>query len=114
VQFFSEWPWNAPLLFDQVDRDRIFDDYVAAPQVWRPFDAVYYREHTLGLPPNADLATHYMTEGWRQGRNPSAWFDTERYLAANSDVAAAGVNPLVHYLQYGRAEGRLAFPVGRP
>jgi hypothetical protein len=28
------------------------------------------------------------------------------YLASNPDVAEAGVNPLLHYLESGRAEGR--------
>ena len=35
-----------------------------------------------------------------------AAFDTQGYLAANPDVAAAGVNPLTHYLQFGIYEGR--------
>jgi hypothetical protein len=29
-----------------------------------------------------------------------------RYLALNSDVAAANVNPLYHYVVYGEKEGR--------
>ncbi len=33
-------------------------------------------------------------------------FDAAYYLAHNPDVAAAGVNPLQHYLQYGWHEGR--------
>ena len=44
--------------------------------------------------------------GWREGRDPSASFDTRGYLAANPDVAAAGVNPLDHYLMFGIFEGR--------
>jgi GT2 family glycosyltransferase/glycosyltransferase involved in cell wall biosynthesis len=36
----------------------------------------------------------------------SGLFDTEWYLAQNPDVAAAGTNPLVHYLRHGAAEGR--------
>ena len=44
--------------------------------------------------------------GWREGRDPSAGFDTQGYLAANPDVAAAGLNPLDHYLQCGVYEGR--------
>jgi hypothetical protein len=34
-------------------------------------------------------------------------FDPVFYLRAHPDVAAAGVDPLDHYLQYGRSEGRL-------
>jgi len=28
------------------------------------------------------------------------------YLQSNPDVAAAGVNPLLHYIQFGISEGR--------
>ena len=34
------------------------------------------------------------------------------YLAANPDVAAAHVNPLTHFLQFGSHEGRSAFADG--
>jgi serralysin len=44
--------------------------------------------------------------GWKEGRDPSAAFDTLGYLAANPDVAAAHVNPLDHYLNNGIYEGR--------
>lgn len=33
-------------------------------------------------------------------------FDPARYLALNPDVADAGVDPVGHYLEYGRREGR--------
>src|SRR5215831_3648929 len=36
----------------------------------------------------------------------SGLFDTDWYLAQNPDVASAGINPLVHYLRHGAAEGR--------
>lgn len=41
-------------------------------------------------------------------RGPEApvWFDPQLYLEANPDVAGAGVDPMQHYLQYGKAEGR--------
>ncbi|KXS36122.1 MAG: hypothetical protein AWU55_3034 [Halomonadaceae bacterium T82-2] len=53
---------------------------------------------------------HYLTWGWKEGRAPSAWFDSRAYLADNPDVAAAGVEPLGHYLQYGYSEGRVIVP----
>ncbi|QQC64177.1 phytanoyl-CoA dioxygenase family protein [Paraburkholderia ginsengisoli] len=37
-------------------------------------------------------------------------FDTVLYLEANPDVAAAGVDPVAHYLEYGRAENRRIRP----
>ncbi len=49
---------------------------------------------------------HFLEAGWREGHNPSAAFNTRGYLAANPDVAAAGVNPLLHFLAHGREEKR--------
>ena len=47
-----------------------------------------------------------MAFGWKEGRDPSAGFDTLGYLAVNPDVAAVQVNPLDHYLMHGIYEGR--------
>ncbi len=54
-----------------------------------------------------DPVTHYLSAGWREGRMPAPWFDTNHYLNANPDVRDAGVNPFWHYLLSGRTEGRL-------
>ena len=35
------------------------------------------------------------------GASPNGWFDSAGCLAHCADVAAAGVNPLDHYLQFG-------------
>ena len=43
------------------------------------------------------------------GYDPGPNFDTGLYLRHNPDVAAAGIDPLEHYLQSGRAEGRAAY-----
>jgi hypothetical protein len=53
-----------------------------------------------------DAEQHFSDYGWKEGRNPNAFFDTKGYLAAYADVAAAGINPLEHYLTYGWKEGR--------
>ncbi len=37
-------------------------------------------------------------------------FDDDWYLLSNRDVAAAGVNPLLHYVEHGRLEGRSPVP----
>ncbi|GJD97611.1 hypothetical protein OCOJLMKI_4844 [Methylobacterium iners] len=52
--------------------------------------------------------THYTQFGFREGRDPSAGFDSSAYLAAYSDVRAAGIDPMTHYLQFGLYEGRSA------
>ena len=49
---------------------------------------------------------HYLTDGWRAGAAPHPQFDGELYLQRHPDVRAAGVNPLEHYVRYGRSEGR--------
>src|SRR6185312_11761074 len=49
---------------------------------------------------------HFLTSGWREGRNPDAFFDVNYYLQQNPDVAAAGINPLLHYDASGFKEGR--------
>jgi serralysin len=46
------------------------------------------------------------------GRDPSVKFDTGAYLTAYPHVAAAGMNPLAHYLGFGAYEGRVTFADG--
>jgi glycosyltransferase involved in cell wall biosynthesis len=57
-----------------------------------------------------DPATHFMEQGWREGRRPNLYFDTAWYLAENPDVAASGVHPVLHYMSAGEAEGRTSSP----
>lgn len=57
-----------------------------------------------------DPSLHYLLEGAAQRLSPRPDFSTRHYLAANPDVAQAGVNPLLHYVRNGREEGRLAMP----
>jgi hypothetical protein len=54
----------------------------------------------------ADPLDHFLSHGWREGRDPSPRFSVSAYLETYPDIADAGVNPLVHYVQAGRAEGR--------
>lgn len=54
---------------------------------------------------------HFIRYGWKEGRNPSDYFNTNYYLNLYEDVRALGMNPLVHYLLYGKKEGRdINFP----
>ncbi|MGF1569124.1 MAG: glycosyltransferase [Nodosilinea sp.] len=53
-----------------------------------------------------DPATHYLSQGALEGRDPNPLFDSDWYLSKYPDVAAAGVNPLAHYFQPGASEGR--------
>lgn len=69
------------------------------------FDEKWYRSLVPNLPSEISAIIHYLLNG-RSGISPSRSFDAVWYLQHNPDVAAAGVNPLVHYLRDGRAEGR--------
>ena len=57
-----------------------------------------------------DSAAHYCRIGWKLGLDPNRDFSTRGYLKDYPDVAAANINPFVHYLTLGRAEGRVAQP----
>jgi len=48
-------------------------------------------------------------QSWRNVRLP-AGFDSAAYLAANPDVARAGMDAAAHYQQYGKNEGRSLKP----
>ncbi len=112
--------WDGTLELDEGDRHAIFSPPSAPipfPQWHDPavvsalFDAGFYSRAARDvLPDDADPLDHYCTVGWRRGLDPSAGFSTARYIASNADVAEAGMNPLLHYIEHGMAEGRS--PVG--
>jgi HAD superfamily hydrolase (TIGR01549 family) len=71
------------------------------------FDKAYYlRNNPDCRRADIDPLYHFMTFGWREGRNPSSKFDTNYYLAMNPDIRQTGYNPLLHYLRHGKEEGR--------
>ena len=45
-----------------------------------------------------------------QQRDPNRFFDNAWYQTHYRDVAASGMNPLLHYLQFGAAERRNPHP----
>jgi glycosyltransferase involved in cell wall biosynthesis len=78
------------------------------------FDTGFYLDgFAVGQRP-ADPVSHYLAEGWLQGRDPTPWFSTWHYLAQHADVAAAGMNPFLHYCVQGLNEGRALQKLGRP
>ncbi|MEM8577477.1 MAG: glycosyltransferase [Pseudomonadota bacterium] len=75
------------------------------------FDADYYLTHNEDVidtihQRGVDAFAHFMSDGWLEGRDPCAEFSTMYYLQANKDIADAGMNPFVHWVLHGEAEGR--------
>lgn len=80
------------------------------------FDPHWYASQVAGLDVQS-AARHYLSYGVTEGRQPSPHFDAIGYLASNPDVAAAGINPLLHWIRYGCSERRsspLIGPVPEP
>lgn len=77
------------------------------------FDSAWYKQQygaQIGL---VDPAMHFLRTGWRLGFDPSPHFLTRNYLDIYSDVRAADVNPLLHFLGSGLLEGRSPKPSPR-
>ena len=71
------------------------------------FDEDYYLTNYLDIKnANLDPLLHYLTQGWKEGRNPSPQFDTNYYLSHNPGLLQRNINPLIHYIQTGKAEGQ--------
>ena len=80
----------------------------ASPQL---FDEEFYRaRYGDTIPSGVDPVDDYLERGWTLGYDPSERFSTNYYLERNKDVAESGFNPLVHYVMYGREEGRRPIP----
>jgi hypothetical protein len=91
------------------------DTFIRQPQLSREdrqaiatqFDAAsYLRAYPDVAAAGVDPLEHFISHGWREGRNPNNDFDVVYYLTTYPDVAAAGINPLLHYIYAGSTEGR--------
>ena len=69
-------------------------------------DAFYLAMNKDVAEAGADPFSHFLTFGWREGRDPNSAFSIRRYVDLNADVKEAGANGFAHYLAHGRAEGR--------
>lgn len=83
-------------------------------QIEALFDETYYRAQISdGDEIGRDALGHYLLNWRDNGAAPCAEFDPAFYLARNPDIAAAGVDPFIHYATGGREEGRIgAHPIG--
>lgn len=83
---------------------------------FNPTEYVQLYKDLAGQGTGFNAWSHYVNFGVNEGRIPSAQFanfDAAKYLAANSDLSAAGLRTdaqaLDHYLTYGIKEGRVAY-----
>lgn len=74
------------------------------------FDEVFY---TRQWPDDERLIEdpigHFLHVGWHHNVDPCPQFCIQHYLSTYDDVKASAMNPLLHYIKYGKAEGRLPF-----
>jgi ADP-heptose:LPS heptosyltransferase len=90
------WPWAAP----QAPRS----DEIAASGL---FDLGWYVVHHPELESSPiHPIDHYLLEGAAKGFSPSSTLDFKAYQGADEQTMRLGINPLLHYIDYGRPEGR--------
>ncbi|MBQ6218262.1 MAG: glycosyltransferase [Methanosphaera sp.] len=71
------------------------------------FDVGYYiQQKPEILYGGVDVYLHYIYHGSNEGLKPSKNFDGVEYLKLNPDLKNIKLNPLIHYLLYGKAENR--------
>ena len=93
------------------DEGRIprFDQIEAVANALRPhFDEIFYRSQLPDLPDENDALVDYIINGRYNGADPAPDFSVESYLARYPDVVSASTDPYLHFVQFGRAEGRFA------
>jgi glycosyltransferase involved in cell wall biosynthesis len=71
-----------------------------------PYVSTAWLRAHMGERPS-DPLTAWLREWTELQLNPHPCIHLEAYLEENPDVAESGINPLVHWLMFGRAEGRL-------
>jgi len=70
------------------------------------FDEDYYAGTEQARSANLDPVVHYLCYGEAAHLPPGSHFDPTFYCQRYLDVAEQEVSPLLHYIRYGRSEGR--------
>ncbi len=84
------------------DPDKLQEDIALVRASGLFFEPWYRLRYMRPDSPYSDPVQHYLLEGHRAGCKPNPFFDGDHYLLRNTDVFEAGLNPLLHYLRYGR------------
>jgi len=72
------------------------------------FDEEFYHKNYSNYYSGNSLE-HYLFEGFKKGFDPSIKFSTNKYLNKYKNVKKSNINPLVHYIMYGKNEGKEIF-----
>ena len=75
------------------------------------FDEDFYQREYKDELGCLDPLTHYLLVGWKKGCLPSELFVDRYYSACYVGFEQNIMNPLYHYVFWGRNEGRCAFPL---
>lgn len=70
------------------------------------FDEEWFSEYYSLKGTKVDAIRYYLGNYLNYGLNPSPNFDSIWYLEKYEDVKQNGINPLAHYVKYGKKEGR--------
>ncbi|MCA8883422.1 MAG: glycosyltransferase [Rhodobacteraceae bacterium] len=74
------------------------------PLIQDLFDEEYYlRQNPDVAAAKVDPLSHFLSEGWREGRDPAPDFDLNYYVAHHG--LSADQNPLLHYVEFGKDAG---------
>jgi glycosyltransferase involved in cell wall biosynthesis len=106
-----EWTMEKVSISTEVDSLSLLSSYLhnigvsfdSEPNV---VDEKYYRSCLVGEEV-ANCTEHFEEIGWKSGLNPTPWFNTRFYLETYDDVAQAGVNPFLHFVEQGYREFRI-------
>ncbi len=72
-------------------------------KIVRPyFDETFYTRDKPEMRGIDDALVHFMEVGWKEGRDPNSDFSTIGYLDLNPSLRERGVNPLVHWVLFGK------------
>ncbi|MFZ8169794.1 glycosyltransferase [Alteromonas macleodii] len=76
------------------------------------FDEGFYVENypQIGSEGTKNPVKHYLLKGAALGHDPAKWFSTSWYIEQYEDVNENQFNPFIHYILYGRREGRKPNP----
>jgi hypothetical protein len=75
------------------------------------FDANWYTQQYPDVAQSQlDPFYHFMTQGWREGRNPSPQFNCNWYISEYFTEDQAEVNPLVDFAMNDNIVGRFPLP----